>query len=339
MKFKLKNAGLFFLMLMVLSILSPATAFAAAEGATREVRGYADMGVDYPDLTVSNVTKTVDEKSVDDRLDAYFVTGAPTVITTLNDAATFCVYKLVKQGDIFGMVGDPLPISGKAKIWVPGPIDPAEEVSKTIDVSELNNYEVYLPNLLKGCNVTLTEPGYYYVLFSYEALAGSTEVIIHVEGESTQSEPPAASNTAAATAKPTTSKVNVNGSGASFDAYNINGNNYFKLRDVAKIVNGTEKQFEVEWDTKIKAINLISNRSYTAVGGEMTNGDGKSKSASLNTSKIYQDGSEVSLTAYNINGNNYFKLRDIASAFNIGITWDGKTNTIGIDTSKSYTAE
>ncbi|MEL7654933.1 MAG: stalk domain-containing protein, partial [Bacillota bacterium] len=106
-----------------------------------------------------------------------------------------------------------------------------------------------------------------------------------------------------------------------------------------KIVSGTEKQFQVEYNTQLKAINLISKTSYTAVGGEMTAGDGKSKNATLNTAKIYKDGTEVSLTAYNINGNNYFKLRDIASSFNIGITWDSATNTVGIDTTKDYVAE
>ena len=346
MKSNVKFVGLILFMLLALTILFPATAY-SAEGETREVRGYADMGVEHPDLTVSNVTKIVDEKSVDERLDAYFVTGVPAVITTLNDAAMFYVYPLEKQDDTFAMVGDPLPVSGKAKIWVPAPIDPPGDVLEIIDVSELENYDVDMPSLLKGCNVTLTEPGYYYVLFCYEALAGSTELVIEVKGEGTEA-PTTESNsdsntnsttTANATAKPATSKVYVNGTSISFDAYNINGNNYFKLRDMAKTVNGTEKQFEVVWDTKRKAINLISNKPYTAVGGEMAKGDGKAKNATINTSKIYQDGAEVSLTAYQINGNNYFKLRDLASAFNIGLSWDGKANAVKIETAKSYVAE
>ncbi|MGO4373315.1 hypothetical protein AB4Z21_21620 [Paenibacillus sp. MCAF20] len=46
---------------------------------------------------------------------------------------------------------------------------------------------------------------------------------------------------------------------------------------------------------------------------------------------------EAPLKAYNIGGNNYFKLRDIAKVFNIGVTWDASTSTIGIDTSLAYT--
>jgi cold shock CspA family protein len=141
------------------------------------------------------------------------------------------------------------------------------------------------------------------------------------------------------TANPTSSKVLVNGKAVTFEAYTINGNNYFKLRDFAQAVNKTEKNFEVKWDSKNNAINLISNTPYTPVGGELAKGDGKAKVANPTTSKIYKDGKEISLTAYTINGNNYFKLRDIAKAFNVGVFWDGKTNTITIDTSRDYIDE
>lgn len=140
----------------------------------------------------------------------------------------------------------------------------------------------------------------------------------------------------AITAKVNSSSVLVNGDKVDFDSYNINDNNYFKLRDLAKIVNVTEKQFEVEWDNDKKAIELISNAPYTEVGGELVAGDGVEKAAILNTSTIYKDGQEIELVAYTIKGNNYFNLRDIAQCFDIGVTWDGETNTVGIDTSIGY---
>ena len=139
------------------------------------------------------------------------------------------------------------------------------------------------------------------------------------------------------TAKPTASKVLVNGESVAFDAYNINGNNYFKLRDLAYVLNGTEKQFEVEWDAALQAINLKSGLSYTAVGGEMVTGNKSNTTAYLTRATVYIEGVKVDLTAYNINGNNYFKLRDLGKAFDFGVTWDGTANTIRIDTSSSYT--
>jgi len=135
---------------------------------------------------------------------------------------------------------------------------------------------------------------------------------------------------------PTSSRIYVNGRLMEFEAYTINGNNYFKLRDIARAVRGTDKNFEVTWDGAKNAINLISNHDYTSVGGELTKGDKKAKAATVCTSTIYKDGEIVNLSAYTINGNNYFKLRDIAQAFNIAVSWDGKTNSIIIDTSKDY---
>lgn len=130
--------------------------------------------------------------------------------------------------------------------------------------------------------------------------------------------------------------VAVNGTNVAFDAYNIDGNNYFKLRDLAKTLSGTAKQFDVSWDNTNKAINLVSGAAYTVVGGELATGAGTAVTAVSNTSAIYKDGAAVNLTAYTINENNYFKLRDIGQAFNFSVTWDGATNTINIDTTTGY---
>lgn len=142
------------------------------------------------------------------------------------------------------------------------------------------------------------------------------------------------------TATVTSSKVLVNGNQVAFDAYNIEGSNYFKLRDLAMVLNGSEKQFEVTWDKEKNAINLISGEAYTSVGGELTAGSGKASVKGITTkSKIYLDGEEVALEAYTINGNNYFKLRDIGKAFDFGVIWDANLKQITIDSSVGYTEE
>ena len=138
-------------------------------------------------------------------------------------------------------------------------------------------------------------------------------------------------------AKPTASTVLVNGQVVAFDAYNINDNNYFKLRDLAYILNGSEKQFAIGWDGANNAISLTSGQAYEAVGGEMTGKGAGDKTPTPTSSRIYLDGSEVQFTAYNIEDNNYFKLRDVGAAFDFGVDWDGANNTIVIDTSKGYT--
>lgn len=141
------------------------------------------------------------------------------------------------------------------------------------------------------------------------------------------------------TANPSTTKFELNGNPVSLEAYLIGNNNYVKLRDIAMALNGTSKQFNVTWDQEKNAINMFSNTPYTPVGGEMAAGDGISKAAKANVSKIYKNNEEITLVAYTIDGYNYFKLRDIAKAFDIGITWDGETLTAKIDTESSYVEE
>lgn len=138
------------------------------------------------------------------------------------------------------------------------------------------------------------------------------------------------------TARFNNSRLLVNGSLKELEAYNISGSNYFKLRDIAAVVSGTEKQFCVAWNSKEQLINLLPGMPYDAMEGDLSKGDGTDKSCTLSDSKLMVDGKVVSFTAYNINGNNYFKLRDLCKMFNIGVTWDSETSTIGIDTSVSY---
>lgn len=140
-------------------------------------------------------------------------------------------------------------------------------------------------------------------------------------------------------AKPTASVVLVNGQQVAFDAYNIEGSNYFKLRDLANVLNGSAKQFEVGWDGAANAISLTSGQPYTSVGGEMQAGAAGEQTPAVTTAKILLDGKEVNLTAYNIGGNNYFKLRDVGLTFDFAVEWDSVTSTIVIDTGKGYTAE
>jgi len=113
----------------------------------------------------------------------------------------------------------------------------------------------------------------------------------------TPTPPPPPPPSAGLVAKPTASTVLVNGENVAFDAYNIEGNNYFKLRDLAFILNGTEKQFEVGWDAANNAITLTSGKAYTTVGGEMTGKGTGDKRPTPTVSKIYLDGKEVLFTA------------------------------------------
>jgi uncharacterized protein YkwD len=137
---------------------------------------------------------------------------------------------------------------------------------------------------------------------------------------------------------PTNAVIYINNTLREFDAYNINGNNYFKLRDLAYTLNGSEKQFAVEW-TSAPSIMLTGHMPYAAVGGEMTAQSSlEAKQALPATAAVFLNGQPLEISAYYIEGNNYFKLRDIAQLFDFCVFWDAATRTIDIDTKQPYIA-
>ena len=62
------------------------------------------------------------------------------------------------------------------------------------------------------------------------------------------------------TAKPTSQPVYVLDELTRFESYNINGNNYFKLRDLAMALNGSEYQFQIDYSYANNSVSLTSGR-------------------------------------------------------------------------------
>jgi len=141
-------------------------------------------------------------------------------------------------------------------------------------------------------------------------------------------------------AVPTKPSVFVNGSQLIFEAYTIQGNNYFKLRDLAYVLKASNKPFEVIWDSKEASIKMWAMTPYTPVGGEL-----KAKTIvspvmyKLNYPTMLLDGKKIELKAYNIGNNNYFKLRDIGKLFDFGVVWNSGKSQIDINTMEKYVNE
>lgn len=148
--------------------------------------------------------------------------------------------------------------------------------------------------------------------------------------------PNASANTAAALPQstsvkiqPSTHVVTVDGERVDPQGYNINGYNFYKLRDIAYILNGTDSQFNVTWDGANNRIVLTDDAAYQEVGGEMTSSvSAEIKNVSESDSTIVLDGKTLSLTGYRINGNNYYKIRDVGSALGFSVDFDPETEIV-----------
>lgn len=141
---------------------------------------------------------------------------------------------------------------------------------------------------------------------------------------------PIAAPAAKATAELSNAKVLVNGNAVDFQAYNIEGNNYFKLRDIAIALNETGSNFDIGYDKATRAITLTKGTAYTGAKEADAAATAGKKAATLSNQSVTLDGAAVSLTAYNIDGFNYFKLRDLGDALGFEVAWDKEAKTIAV---------
>lgn len=252
--------------------------------------------------------------------EVYLCQAPVTITTAIDEICFFPAYQMIPVGNelysssfYFNPVGSvydynyDLATGEKTKTIVPYDLDHPEQLG-----------------FVKGATITITKPGVYNIGALFAAVyEGVGNVYLNVIGD----------------AQPTSSKVYVNGVETAFEAYNIADNNYFKIRDIAMAISGTEKQFNVTWDDEKQVIDLLSNTPYTAVGGEMSMGEMTVKTAMATASHMFKDGESFGFTSYKIGDNNFFLLRDLGEVFDFGVIWDEATQSIHIDTTKSYTKE
>jgi len=270
---------------------------------------YSIVYTEYSLMNVTNVAKKIDCPAsipADSKVFKSFEAVGSTTLTSLMDSLKITAVQINRNGNTYYELD---------KFYQ----DDAHYVT------EESGYGYYT----KGSYIKLDKPGEYVIYANYMGLDLGSVGYVKIVPDDTQK----------VMAVPTSSKILVNGTPVTFEAYNINGNNYFKLRDLAQALSGSDKQFDIAWDGNYQAITLFPGKAYTAVGGELKAGDGNAKAAVLSSARVFVneiEGNSLDVKAYNINGNNYFKLRDIAQIIDFGVTWDDSTKTVSIDTSTSY---
>lgn len=132
----------------------------------------------------------------------------------------------------------------------------------------------------------------------------------------------------AADVTPSPQKLSVDGTDADCDKYNIDGSNYFKLRDLAYLLSKSDSRFSVAFDAESNAVTVVPGGDYVPVGGELERGEDLSKTAVASKQSVLINGEAVEgISVYNIGGNNYFKLRDLGSALGFTVAFDADANT------------
>lgn len=109
------------------------------------------------------------------------------------------------------------------------------------------------------------------------------------------------------------------------------------LQKVQDVLNGTETE---EIMKRIKGTLLIA---AGILAGMLLSGPAGTALAALtanpSSQTFYLDGQRVNLQAYEINGSNYVKLRDIGQAVDFGVAYDAATNSVYISPDQPYVEE
>ena len=122
--------------------------------------------------------------------------------------------------------------------------------------------------------------------------------------------------------------------------YKINGSNFFKIRDLAAILNGSAKQFSVGYDADKKSVTADTGAGYLKQPTDLTGAPaGGNKTATASSDAIYINGVLCQAEVYKIDGMNYFKLRDLGQALDFGVGWDSATGTVTLDTTQGYNSQ
>ena len=121
------------------------------------------------------------------------------------------------------------------------------------------------------------------------------------------------------------------------ESYNINGENYFRLRDMAMLLSVTDARFAVDYDAAANAVTITTGGAYVPLGRELTRGPDLSAECVPIRQSLTIDGKAADLRAYNMGGNNYFRLRDLGRSLGFGVDYDAKTNSVLVTTATAQT--
>ena len=171
----------------------------------------------------------------------------------------------------------------------------------------------------------------------WNEIANHDGISVSFSNSTTPTQPEQPQQPAAETvASPTNDKLTVNGTAADPTVYKIDGSNYFKIRDVAALLNGTEKQFAVGYDGEKNSVTATTGQGYAKQSGDLAGAaTGGDKTAAPSNDTVYVDGQKIDAEVYKIDGGNYFKLRDLGKALNFYVGWS-EAQGVYIETDKPY---
>lgn len=118
------------------------------------------------------------------------------------------------------------------------------------------------------------------------------------------------------------------------EIYNINNETYYRLRDIAMLLRGTPAAFSVDYDATTRTVLITTGRDYTPAGGELAGKADHVGEFVKSNQTLVIDGTEKVLKAYNTNGTNFFRIRDLGTSLGFGVDYDAAKKAVLISTER-----
>lgn len=120
----------------------------------------------------------------------------------------------------------------------------------------------------------------------------------------------------------------VDGKMTAGEVYNVGGSNFINLRDLAYVLNGTESQFSVNWDSKTNTVIIQTGEGYESNGSELKSSNTNILSADVMSGNTILIDGYTQQSGYNINGCNYVKLQDLCLLLGFALDYNASKNAV-----------
>lgn len=127
-------------------------------------------------------------------------------------------------------------------------------------------------------------------------------------------------------------KITLDGKEVSLQGYLIENANYFKLRDLANILNGTCAQFDISYNKEKAQIQIKKSTSYSEAQKGLSALKSEKVNAEMSTQNVLVDGVTHKVYTALIEQNNFVKLRDVAKILGFEVEYNETTKEINLKT-------
>jgi len=130
--------------------------------------------------------------------------------------------------------------------------------------------------------------------------------------------------------------IRINGTRTPLRAYEIDGDTYINLFEVAVALSGSANQFALRWDEKSKSLYVIDGVPQAGIGLNLSRVIKETSRATPVEINIILDGETVSVSVFDIANEYYFDLRGVARVLDFCVNWYTSENIIEINTDQPF---